>query len=262
MKVITLLTDFGYEDTYVAQMKGVILNIAGDVKIVDLSHALSRHNIEEGAFLLYTSIPYFPRGSIHVAVVDPGVGTERRGILVRTEDYYLVGPDNGLLIPAAKRCKDFDVFEITNESLLLPLITHTFHARDVFAPVAAHLANGIPPEGIGKKIQDFVDFDIEFGRVEDGKILGKVIHIDRFGNIITNVEGNLIVRHAKYGDVLHVEIGKKRLSLPFLKTYGYAEKGKPLVTIGGNGYVEISINQGNASEKFGAKAGMEIILSL
>ena len=262
MRIITLLTDFGSKDPYVAQMKGVILSIAKDVEIVDISHEIYPQNIEQGAFLLYISIPYFPEGSIHVAVVDPGVGTSRRGIVIDCGDYMLVGPDNGLLVPAAKRSKGFKVYEISNKRYLLDKITYTFHGRDVFAPVSAYLSNGIDPEEMGREIIDYVDLDLEFGKVRGERIEGKILHVDRFGNLITNIDENLIKRYVGYGEELDIVIRGKKYKARFLRSYGYSREKEMLLTIGGNGFLEVSVNKGSASENVGANIGDKITLIL
>lgn len=262
MKVITLLTDFGLKDPYVAQMKGVILSIAKDVKIIDISHEVHPQNIEQGAFLLYTSIPYFPKGSIHVAVVDPGVGTSRRGIIIDCKDYTLVGPDNGLLAPAARRCENFKVYEIVGKKYTLDKITYTFHGRDVFAPIAAYIANGISLADIGREIEDYVDFNLEFGKVCEDKIEGKIFHIDRFGNLITNVEESLIKRYIEYGKEIDLIIKGRKYRVKFLKSYGYSKEGEILLTIGGIGFLEISVNKGSASRELGASIGDRVTLVL
>jgi len=262
VKVITLLTDFGLKDPYVAQMKGVILSIAKDVEIVDISHEIYPQNVEQGAFLLYTSLPYFPKGSIHVAVVDPGVGTSRRGIIVDCKEGILVGPDNGLLLPAAKRWRSFKVYEIINKKYILDKITYTFHGRDVFAPIAAHIANGISLNDIGREIEDYVDFNLEFGKVCENRIEGKIFHIDRFGNLITNIEEDLIRRYIEYGEKIDIIIKGRKYRVKFLKSYGYSKEGEILLTIGGIGFLEISVNKGSAFKEIGANIGDRVTLVL
>jgi len=262
MKTITLLTDFGEKDTYVAQMKGVILSICRDANIIDITHEIIPQNIEEGAFLLMNTVSFFPKNTIHVAVVDPGVGTDRRGIVIETEDFKLVGPDNGLLIPSAKKYSRFRVFEITNQNYLLPSKTHTFHGRDVFAPVAAYLAQGIGIESVGEEIYDYVDLDIWVGEIKEDRIVGKIMHIDRFGNAITNIEGKTILEHLEYGSRVLISVESREYEMPFVKSYGFVGKGEKLLTIGGNGFLEISMNQGNASQEMELKIGSKVIISL
>ncbi len=148
MKIITFLTDFGTKDGYVAQMKGLLSSIV-DSRFVDITHDITPHDVREGAFILQNSVAYFPVGTVHIAVVDPGVGTTRRGIIVATRSQVLIGPDNGLLMPAAHFLGDFIVYEISNDRYKLNSISNTFHGRDVFSPVAAHIINGVPFEAFG-----------------------------------------------------------------------------------------------------------------
>ncbi|RLF26579.1 MAG: hypothetical protein DRN01_04420 [Thermoplasmata archaeon] len=261
MSVVTLLTDFGDEDAYVAEMKGVILGIVEDMRIVDISHKVTPYSIDEGAFLLLTVVPYFPKGTVHVAVVDPGVGTSRRGIVVETETCTFVGPDNGLLIPAAKRCGVFRVFEITNTGYMLPSKTHTFHGRDVFAPVAAYIAKGVDVEEIGRRIEDYVDFDFNFV-VKNEKIISKVLHVDRFGNVVIGVNDDFVVKRFRYGEKIRFLVKGREYVAPFLKSYGFVEKNELLLTVGGTGFLEVSVNQGSAAEKLDVEVGEVFTLFL
>ncbi len=255
--VITLLSDFG--DVYPASMKGVILGIAPEASIVDISHSVPRQDVRAGAFMLMTCARYFPSGTVHVAVVDPGVGTERRSIAVMAESagagiHYFVGPDNGLLIPAARSIGNFEVHEITNTALFLHSVSSTFHGRDIFAPVGAHISKGLNISDVGRQIYDFVDLDFREGKRKDGSLQGNIIFIDSFGNIVTNIPSK--VAEFKPGDVL--ELQKKRIS--FQKSYGFCKEGEPLALIGSHGYLEIAVNRGNAAAYFNKKADEEIIL--
>ena len=257
MKTITFLTDFGTNNGYVAQMKGVALGIT-NAKLVDITHEITPHNIREGAFILQTVVPYYPVGTVHVAVVDPGVGTERRGIIITTRSHILIGPDNGLLMPAAHFLGDFTIYEITNKQYMLNSVSNTFHGRDVFTPVAAHITNGVPFEEIGNRINDFVDLD--FGQVEitDKTATGKVVYIDRFGNIITNITGFKLLDVFQYDKKVMVFIGGDYKQLFFVRSYGFVKKGQMLATIGSSNYLEIGVNQGNAAKKLSVKEDDEI----
>ncbi len=257
--VITLLSDFG--DLYPASMKGVILGIAPEASIVDISHSVLRQNVRAGAFILMTCARYFPSGTVHVAVVDPGVGTKRRTIAVRAESteagiHYFIGPDNGLLIPAAKSIGDFEVYEITNTNLFLTGVSPTFHGRDIFAPVGAHISKGLKVGDVGRQIFDFIDLDFGEGKRKDGSLQGSIIFIDSFGTIVTNISSKFV--EFKPGDVL--EIQKKKAS--FQKSYGFCKAGEPLVLIGSHGYLEIAVNQGNAAAYFNKKQGDDIIIKI
>ncbi len=257
---ITLLSDF--EDVYPASMKGVILGINPTANIVDISHSVKQHDIRAGAFILMSCAKYFPSGTVHIAVVDPGVGTERRPLAVRAESkevgiHYFIGPDNGLLIPAARSIGDFDVYRITNTTLFRKNVSSTFHGRDIFAPVGAHISNRLDIAKVGKKIFDFVDLD--FGKVErkNASLHCQVVFIDYFGNIVTNIPADA-VKDIKPGDVL--EILKKKVL--FHSSYGFCKKGEPMALIGSHGYLEIAINKGNAAVLFNKKQGDEIIIKL
>jgi len=257
MKIMTFLSDFGNKSNYVSQMKGVALSMT-DARIVDITHDITPHNIHEGAFVLQASVPYFPIGTVHVAVVDPGVGTSRQGIVITTRTQILVGPDNGLLIPAARRLGDFTVYEIENPDLMLSAVSNTFHGRDVFTPVAAHRLNGVVFEQIGPFVNDFVNLD--FGRFEitDKIVTGKIIYVDSFGNIITNIDGFRLRRVVGYDKKIILSIGRRRLEIPFVKSYNFVKKGELLATIGSSNLFEIALNQGSASEKLKLKPDDEI----
>ena len=257
MKIITFLSDFGYNSSYVSQMKGVVLSIT-DAKLVDITHEIRPHDICQGAFILQASVPYFPKGTVHVAVVDPGVGTARRGIVVTTRTHVLVGPDNGLLIPAARNLGDFCVYEIKNPNLMLNNISNTFHGRDVFSPVAAHILNGVTFDQVGPIITDFINFDFGKYEINDKSASGKVINIDRFGNIITNIDGNKLRQVLDYDKKILLFLNNQNISIPFVKSYNFVKVGEVLSTIGSSNLFEIAINQDNASDKLKIKPNDEV----
>ncbi|VVB94012.1 Chlorinase [uncultured archaeon] len=258
--VITLLSDF--EDVYPASMKGVILGINPKAPIVDISHSVRRHDIRTGAFILMSCARFFPSGTVHIAVVDPGVGTERKPLAIKAESpvagtQYFIGPDNGLLIPAARSMGDFEVYSITNTTLFRKNVSGTFHGRDIFAPVGAHISKGLDIGNAGAKVFDFVELD--FGKVErmDGSLRGQVVFIDHFGNIVTNIPADA-VKDIQPGDVL--EIQKKRVL--FHTSYGFCKKGEPVALIGSHGYLEIAVNQGSAEALFDMEQGDEIVIKI
>jgi len=253
MKTITLMTDFGTKNNYVSQMKAVISKITKEVQIIDITHDIAPHDIKEGAFNLLTATPYFPRGTIHIAVVDPGVGTERRGILITTSSQILIGPDNGLLVPAARYLDDFTVYEIQNKKYMLEYISNTFHGRDIFAPTAAHIINGVEFEEIGPMITDYVDLNLGKPEINPKYATGNVIFIDTFGNIITNIDGVTIQEHLNFDTKIMVFLGKEEHEIPFVKSYNYVKKGEMLATIGSNNLLELCLNQGNAAKKLNIK---------
>jgi S-adenosylmethionine hydrolase len=259
-KIITLTTDFGLRDPYVAEMKAAILSICSDAVTVDVSHEIEKFNIRMGAYVLASAAPHFPKGTVHVAVVDPGVGTQRLSLLIQTKQGVFVGPDNGLLLLAAERQGIISIREITNTKLMLSPVSSTFHARDVFAPAAAHLAKGVPPAEFGPEIGAVVN--PEFAKVKrvKGALAGEILHVDGFGNIITNLsEEELASLHVK-GQV-HLGLPNCEVTLKLSKTYAEAKPEEALALIGSHGYVEIAVNQGNAAEKFNAKPGDRIRLS-
>lgn len=260
-KIITFLTDFGLRSNYPAQMKATALSIT-DAQIIDITHNVTPHNITEGAFLLKNTIQYFPIGTVHVAVVDPGVGTKRKGIVIVTPKEVFVGPDNGLMIPAAETQKNYQVFEITNKKLMLENISNTFHGRDIFTPVAAHILNGLNFEDIGPKINDYKKIKIDDSTVNEKEIKGKILHIDSFGNIITNIKKQDLQKNLLFNDVLNIFINRKKHRIPFVQSYDFVKPKELLTTIGSNNYLEISINQGNAAKKLKAKPGENIKINL
>jgi len=257
MKIMTFLSDFGLKSSYLAQMKAIALNIT-DAKIVDITHDISPQNICEGAFILKTTVPYFSPGTVHVAVVDPGVGTNRRGIVIATKTQILVGPDNGLLIPVAEFLGDYKVFEIKNQELMMNNISNTFHGRDIFTPVAAHILNGVYFDQVGPEIFDYQKLDLGKFTIKEKTAEGEVLYIDGFGNIITNIDGLQIRQHLDFNKEIQVNLGKKKIQMPFLITYGDQKKNKPLATIGSSNLLELSINLGNAAKKYNTKLGDKI----
>ena len=259
MKIMTLLTDFGLKSPYVSQMKGLALSLT-DAKIIDITHEISSHNIREGAFILRSTINHFPSGTVHVAVVDPGVGTARRGIVITTPTQILIGPDNGLLIPAAELLGNYTVYEITNQQLMHTNISNTFHGRDIFVPVAAHILNGRYFSEIGPIINNYINLDFGNSEVEFKTAKGKVIYIDNFGNIITNIDGPSVQRVLPYDSKIMLYVGKKQNEIKFVRSYNYVNKGELLATVGSSNLLEISLNQGNAAEKLEVKADDEVKL--
>jgi S-adenosylmethionine hydrolase len=236
-------------------MKAVILSICPDAIVVDISHQIKKFDVRMGAYILASAAPYFPTDTIHVAVVDPGVGTGRRGLIAHSKNAFLVGPDNGVLaLAAASAPGPLCIYRIDEKKLMLPHVSNTFHGRDVFAPAAAHLANGKLAREFGLKIREMVM--PKFGRVARGKdmVVGEVIHVDGFGNIVTNLSRTHL-RRVRFGQMMEVELKGERLRFRFCRTYGEVEMKKSLALIGSHGFLEISVNQGNAAEVFGVRSG-------
>ncbi|MFQ5759153.1 MAG: S-adenosyl-l-methionine hydroxide adenosyltransferase family protein [Candidatus Bathyarchaeia archaeon] len=263
MAVITLLSDFGSKDPYVAEMKAVILSICPETRIVDISHEIETFDVHMGAFILASAAPYFPQGTIHVGVVDPGVGTKRRPIIVEAEQGFYVGPDNGLLMLSARKEGISHAYNISNPQYMRPEVSRTFHGRDIFAPAAAHLAKGHSPFEFGTEIHDYVLPKFAEPQLRNEGFLGEVLHIDCFGNIITNISVRDLEKiGACEGCLLHVELKDKVLDLKLCSAYGQVPAERALAIIGSSDFLEISVNQANASQIFGVKTGDSVRILL
>lgn len=261
MPLISLTTDFG--DLYPAAIKAVILGINPAVQIIDITHSIRQAGIREGAFALYSLVRYFPQGTVHIGVVDPGVGTSRRALAIKAgragEEQFFIGPDNGLLIPAARCLGEMEVYEITNSELMLKSgISATFHGRDIFAPTGAHLSKGTPINAVGSEISDFVNLDFENFGIDGPFLVGEVIFADNFGNIITNIPEEVVLKFSTFGS--QIEVNGRRIS--FVQTYGFVKPEEPLALIGSHGFLEIAVNKGNASRQFGLKNGDEVAIKI
>ncbi|MBN2109807.1 MAG: S-adenosyl-l-methionine hydroxide adenosyltransferase family protein [Methanosarcinaceae archaeon] len=248
MAIVTLTTDFG--SLYPAAMKGVILTVDPHAHIVDITHSIPHADIRAGAFALYSVVPCFPEGAVHVAVVDPGVGTPRKSIVISSGGQFFVGPDNGLMVPAALRLGDMQVYRITNMELL-DKVSATFHGRDVFSRIGAYLSLGMQPEDVGEKTGDYVHLDLGKVELTENSISGEIIYIDDFGNVITNIAGDVVLDRVQFGKTVMV----CGADVPFMQTYGLVDKGMLLALIGSHGFFEIAMNQGSAASSLGVKNG-------
>jgi S-adenosylmethionine hydrolase len=248
---ITLLTDFGSADYYAGAMKGVILSINPAATVVDITHEIPAQDIEAGAFVLFSCYRDFPPGTINVAVVDPGVGSSRRPILVQAGGRFFVGPDNGLFSYILNEEADASVFHLTATKYFREPLSNTFHGRDIFAPVAAELSKALSPDSFGPAIEDAVRFpSLRAELTKNGKVKGRIIHIDRFGNCVTNIDRTVFAGHS----ALLVN-GKKIKS--FHDSYSEAKKG--LFAIWGSaGLLEISVRNGSAAKELKATRGDEV----
>jgi hypothetical protein len=258
-QLITLTTDFGTSDHFVAVMKGVILRIAPQVIIIDVSHHVKAFEISEGAFLVSQMYRYYPKGTIHVAVVDPGVGTSRRPLLVEAAGQFFIGPDNGLLSMVYSREKH-KAREITAEKYFLQPVSTTFHGRDIFAPVAAHLACGVKPAQFGKRVEDHLRKTFEHP-MRNGKRtwMGTVLKADHFGNLITNFHVD------EFADIrtrpFEMQVGIQKLDR-LAQNYAGQEGAAPFVIVGSSGYLEVAVNQGSAAKTLGCGAGSPVELTV
>jgi len=259
MAVITLLTDFGLKDIYVGVMKGVILNINPEAKIIDLTHDISPQDIKEAVFLLGTAYQFFPKGTIHVIVVDPGVGSERRAILGVTKNYFFIAPDNGVLELIYQK-EDIKVYHLNRPQYYLPQISSTFHGRDVFAPIAAHLSLGVSPETLGEEIFDYKRLDFPKPLKEKNSLKGEIIYIDHFGNLISNIRKEIFETFVRGNSFL---IRIKNILLDQIVSYYQAVKpGKILALWDSSGYLEIAQFLGRADEALNVSIGEKIEINI
>jgi len=260
--LITLLSDFGLRDPYVAEMKAIILTICPEARVVDISHSINKFDIRMGAFVLASAAGYFPKGTVHIGVVDPGVGTPRRAILAETKHALYVGPDNGLLMLAAREDETRHVYSIVNPKLILPAVSSTFHGRDVFAPVAAHLARGTSPMDFGPEIHDYVVPHFAAPLTQAEKVMGEVLYIDDFGNIITNIAGSDWKKAGfKPKERLSIRLRKKSFKASSCSAYEEVAPKSLLVLFGSRDFVEIAVNQGSAAKTLGVKIGDSVVIS-
>ena len=261
MSLVTLLTDFGLEDEYVGVMKGVILSVDPHARMVDLCHAIPPGDIRKAAWMLGISWPFFPQGTVHVAVVDPGVGSSRKLLCLAHRGQFFLAPDNGLLHFILCRIKKPRLYSITNRRYALKKISHTFHGRDILAPAAGHLSKGLNPARLGFPVRSYETLQECLPvKTKGGTLKGVVIHLDRFGNAVTNFSVQEIRRLGKRGKL---ELGVKGpgphssgCRIRGLATsYSAVSKGKPLLVIGSRGLLEIALNRGSAAKSLRIREG-------
>jgi S-adenosyl-L-methionine hydrolase (adenosine-forming) len=256
--LITLTTDFGTADWFVGVMKGVIAKIAPHTRLIDLTHEVSPGNIQAGAFSLMSAYRFFPEGTIHLAVVDPGVGSQRKALVVQTTDYFFIAPDNGLLSWALRNEEIKATRVLENDYYFLQPVSNSFHGRDIFAPVAAHLSCGVALSEFGPSQDNFVRLEWPVPRATPRGVQGEIIYCDRFGNVITNLETASLQPLARYGIQVVVK-GKRLCSLA--QYYGAVPTGKPVAIFGSSGFLEIAVNGGNAAKRLGLRVGDRIELT-
>ncbi len=255
---ITLLTDFGPADPYVAAMKGVALGVNPEVLLVDISHEVAPHDIVGAAYLLAWSFAYFPPRTVHVAVVDPGVGSERRILAAEIHGQFLMAPDNGLLSVALKQSPPTRLISVTNSAYFRHPVSMTFHGRDIFAPVAAHLSLGVDLGQMGRPVHDPILLDEAQPHGVGGALEGTVVHVDRFGNLVTNISRRDIETLDPTGQApLRLEIADSVIS-GVKRTYAEVGIGKLLAVVGSSGLLEISANRRSAADILGAGRGTTV----
>ncbi|MCC5639574.1 S-adenosyl-l-methionine hydroxide adenosyltransferase family protein [Nostoc sp. CHAB 5844] len=240
--LLTLLSDFGDRDVYVGVMKGIIAQINPELRVIDLTHQIPPQNIAAARFCLMNAYPYFPDGTVHIAVVDPGVGSQRRAIAVEFTGGFLVGPDNGIFSGVLSQSPAVAAVELTNFNYWrTPQPSRTFHGRDIFAPVGANLASGVPIRQLGQEIElaTLVQLDTRECQKTSSGMLGSIQYIDNFGNLISNIPGNYVE-----GKTWQVQIAG--LTIPGCETYSHGEVGAAIALVGSHGWIEIAINGGNA----------------
>lgn len=260
--IITLTTDFGTNDHFVGTIKGVIVDIVPDVQIVDISHAVQAFDVLDGALAISQAYSYFPNGTIHMVVVDPGVGTERRPILASSDGYHFVAPDNGVLSMVYAREERIHVRHITSEHYFRQPLSHTFHARDIFAPVAAYLAKLVESDKFGDEIEDYVRFAAPKPKpAGENRLRAVVLKVDRFGNLITNVKPEdapaLFAESAKF----KIVVGSREIT-SIRKTFAEGAPGEVFGILGSMGYLEIVANRAAAAQVTGVGKGAEVNIFL
>ncbi len=255
--MITLISDFGLKDPYVGEMKGAILTLNPKATIIDITHDIEKFNIKMAAFTLASAVPYFPKDTVHLAVVDPGVGTERRAIIIQTKRAYFVGPDNGILMLAAKTQGIENICELSNPNLMLPHSSNTFHGRDIFAPTAAYVDKGVKISEFGQEIKNPVALNFSEPQQISSVLTSEIIYVDGFGNIVTNIKEEKMLD----SKIINVRFPEVSIKVKRGKAYSDADPNKPIVLIGSSGFVEIAINQGSAAGKFNLKVGDKITVT-
>jgi len=261
LRLVTLLTDFGTRDPYVAVMKGVLLARCPQATVVDATHEIAPQDVLEAAFVLGQTAAAFPPGTLHVVVVDPGVGTQRRILAGRLGGRLFLVPDNGVLTFVAQTMPTEALHLVSSTRYLPPgRPSATFHGRDIFAPVAAHLLNGVAVERLGPPAEKYKVLDLPAPTTEPGRIAGEVVYVDRFGNLVSNIPGALAMEH--FADLERIEVCCGGRSVGGLQgTYGFVGEGEPLALINSMDRIEVAVNCGRADEVLGVGIGAEVVLT-
>jgi S-adenosylmethionine hydrolase len=258
--IITLTTDYGTEDHLVGVLKGVILKINPDVTIVDITHAVTPFDLLDGALAIASAYAHFPPRTIHVVVVDPGVGTERRPLLVSGQNQYFIAPDNGVLSGVYEKEQNILVRHLTSEHYFLQPVSKTFHGRDIFAPVAGWLSKNWQPASMGEEITDFKRFAMPKPKEADGGLKGVVLKVDSFGNLMTNFRPEDLPAEAQEKGEVKLQVGTCQVTR-LVPTFASGNAGEAVAYIGSSGYVEIAVNKGNASKTLGIGRGVAVVLT-
>ena len=262
--LIVLMTDFGEKDFYIGAIKGAIYKVNPNARIDYISNYISKFNVEEGAYTLLKSAVEYPAGTIFVVVVDPGVGTKRKPIAVKTRDgKFYIGPDNGIFSLVIDEFGLEAIYEISNPDVMQKeKMSSTFHGRDIFGPAGGHLSRGIPIEQLGKELTDYVRFDSEKARIVENKVVGKIVVVDDYGNVISNIQKNQFEELGwSLGVTLEVKVGSQEFNVEFVKAYGDVPTGAYLGLFGSGEVFEVAINQGDLAKALNLKSGDRIEVS-
>ena len=259
--IITLTTDYGWSDPLVAAMKGVILKINPDARIVDISHSVMPYDLLDGALTIGQAYRYYPSKTVHMVVVDPGVGTHRRPLLVSGDQHYFIAPDNGVLSMVYEKETKVMVRHITAEHYFLTPISNTFHGRDIFAPVAAWLTKNWQSASFGEEVTDYVRFSLPKPRASDNTLRGVVLKVDNFGNLITNMTPEDVPYLISQTKSFKIVVGTREIH-KFAQTYSQGVPGELFAILGSSGFLEISVNKGNAARTLGVQRGAEVTVEL
>jgi hypothetical protein len=257
--IITLTTDYGTNDHLVGVLKGVILKINADAQIVDITHKVTPFDLLDGALAITSAYEFFPPRTIHVVVIDPGVGTERRPLLVSGQNQYFLAPDNGVLSGVYEKEENIIVRKLTAEHYFLQPVSNTFHGRDIFAPVAAWLSKSWAPASMGEEITDYKKFAMPRPKAADGLVKGVILKVDGFGNLITNLRAEDLPKNSLEKGTLNLQAGKSAVT-KFVATFANGGEGEPIAYIGSSGYLEIGLNKGNAAKVLAIGRGTPVVL--
>ena len=256
--IVTLLTDFGLEDEYVGVVKGVILGINPSARIVDICHQIPLGDVTRASWFLSWSWRYFPKGTVHLTVVDPGVGSHRQILCLRFQGHLFLAPDNGIFSQVLAGVKNPQLYAVQNRRYALRSISHTFHGRDIFAPAAGYLSGGLASSRLGPRVRMFVRLASPGVTATQRRLVGQVIHLDRFGNAVTNLPRDHVRRLQQRGEV-HARL-KGRFLRGVQRSYDAVRKGKPVAIIGSHDLLEIAVNQGSAARQLHLRIGDSIVL--
>ena len=259
--IIALLSDLGTRDYFIGAIKGSILSVNPDAKIVDITHEVPKYDVRGAAFTLTKAVKVFPEGTIFITVVDPGVGTDRKCVLLKTKNgLFFIAPDNGVLILVAEQLGVAELYEITNQKLMMPEVSPTFHGRDIMAPVAAHLSLGVKPSEVGPELKGIKLLKLPRPTATETEVRGHIMSVDDFGNLVTNIDASTISKFARVGEDLVVTVRNKVLTVKFARTFGEVRLGGYLCYVGSSGMLELAKNMGDLANELNIKIGDKLTI--